>query len=74
MKIASMEQHPGIKIAAPEASRGIKVAKPSGMSVTGDFRQTIRVSGGDSTARRNIGLKLYGSSFNPTLKANGNRR
>lgn len=68
MKIAGMETPPGIKCAAPEPSLGVKVAKPSGMSLTGDFRQTLKVSGGDSKDRRNIGLKLYAGSMNPAIK------
>jgi hypothetical protein len=68
LKIAAIEQPPGVKVAAPERSRGLKVANPSPVSLTGDWRRPIKVSGGDPEARGKVGLKLYATSMDPTFK------
>ncbi|MFA5506397.1 MAG: hypothetical protein WC314_01025 [Vulcanimicrobiota bacterium] len=68
MKVANPEQPPGVKVASPEKEPGHKVVTPPGYSVNGDFRRTIRVSGEDAESRQKCGLKLYGSSLDPTFK------
>jgi hypothetical protein len=67
MKVANIEQPPGVKVASPQ-NQGQKVANPSSVSLTGDFRRPIKVSGGDPEARQKVGLKLYATSMNPTIK------
>lgn len=68
MKVGSPEQPPGVKVASPEKEPGPKVVTPPGFSVNGDFSRTIKVSGEDDESRQKCGLKLYGSSMDPTFK------
>ena len=74
LKVANPEQPLGIKVANPEKEPGPKVVTPPGHSVTGDFRRTIRVSGEDDESRQKCGLKLYGTSMDPTFKVQPRRR
>ena len=74
MKVANPEQPPGMKVANPEREPGPKVVTPPGYSVNGDFRRTIRVSGEDDESRQKCGLKLYGTSMDPTFKVQPRRR
>lgn len=72
LKVAAPEQPPGIKVATPEQKRS-KVATPSILSTNGDFRRPIKVSGEDFESRQKIGMKLYGSTLNPTFKVRPRR-
>ncbi len=83
MKVAEVETPPGIKfadvkdcppgskIADVKPSLGTRVARPPMLSLTGDFRLPIKLSGEDSKSRQSIGLKL--STMNPGLRL-GRRR
>ena len=81
MKIAGIETPPGIKVVEPEAKKmkvathdaRVKCAKPSIASVNGDFRRPIQLSGGDARARRDVGMKLYTGTVDPTFKVKRRR-
>lgn len=64
-KCDALEHNPNMKIATPDGRAAKKVATPPGLSVNGDFRRPIKVSGESAEARQKIGLKLAGTAMNP---------
>ena len=64
-KCDALEHNPNMKVATPDGRANKKVATPPGISVNGDFRRPIKVSGESSEARQQIGLKLAGTAMNP---------
>lgn len=73
-KCDALEHNPNMKIATPDGSSAKKVATPSGISVNGDFRRPIKVSGESAEARQKIGLKLAGTAMNPAYALRKRKR
>lgn len=70
LKVADLSQYPGQRVATPPSQPGLRVARPPMISMTGDFRLPIKLSGADprSTQAAQQKLLLSGPSHQ-TLRA-----